>query len=469
MHARWLSGILLAGMFVGCAPDPDAGRLVTQEQWEAMRADLARHDQASPDGAELPSPPEGTLAYYQHRARLGSDQLQSAFMRWRADLQRVPQVTALPDPKLTYAYYIRNVETRVGAQQQSITVSQTLPWLGKLARKGDIAAARAKASYHRAEAVRYRLDFRVADAYAKLYALGASVRITQQNLRLLRSLERTILARYRTAEAKRSALIRLQVEVGRLDDRLTALQDMHRPASARLRALLGDRPAGGDATKPVPFPDDLKDPNTSIPGSIARVIDRNNPTLQAERENIRALADATALAELGYIPDVTVGLTWIDTNRSTGGRRPDGDGKDAWIARIGVTLPIWRDRIDASIREARLRRLAGVGRFQQASHNLLAEAQQAAFEYRDAGRKLELYRRVLLPKAREAVKVATSAFRGKEASFTDLIDAQRVLLEFQLSHEQTRAERLRAWAKLQELTGGAIANPATRTILEGEQ
>ncbi len=452
---------------VGCASDRETGRLYTQQQWEAMVDGLAAHDQGWRDGQSPEMPPAGTLAYYQQLARMHSDELKAAFRRWQADLQRVAQVTSLPDPKLTYAWYIRNVETRVGAQQQSITASQTIPWLAKLARKGDIAAARAKASYHRAEAVRYSLDARVAGAYAKLYELGAAVRVTRQNLRLLRSLEKTILSRYRTAEAKRSALIRLQVEIGRLDDRLTALEDMHRPASARLRALLGRDPIG--RTEPIPFPDDLADPNAPVPENIAHVIDRNNPTLKAERENLAALADETALAELGYIPDVTVGLTWIDTNRSTGGRHPDGDGKDAWIARVGVNLPIWRDRIDARIREARLRRLAGIGRLDQTSHNLLADAQQAAFEYRDAGRKLELYRRVLLPKATEAVKLATTAFRGKEASFTDLIDAQRVWLEFQLSHERARGDRLRAWAKLQELTGGKIGDANTSNAAAAQE
>jgi outer membrane protein TolC len=467
MHGRWLSGILLMGLLVGCGAGPEPGHYYTQQQWEAMVEDLPLHDRGRRPDRAPPTPPEGTLAYYQFLARRRNDDLKAAFRRWQADLQRVPQVTSLPDPTLTYARYIRNVETRVGAQQQSLTLRQTVPWLGKLAKKGDIAAVRAKASYHRAEALRCALDARVTDAYARLYVLGASVRITRQNLRLLRSLEQSVLARYRTADAKRSALIRLQVEIGKLDDRLTALQDMHRPVSAKLRALSGrDRSDGNEL---LPFPDDLTDPNASVPTDLAHVIDRNNPTLQARRKDLEALADRTELAELQGIPDVMLGLTWIDTNRSTGGRHPDGDGKDAWIARIGVNLPIWRDRIDAGIREARLRHLAGIGRYDQTHRDLLADAQQYAFEYRDAERKLELYRRVLLPKAREAVKVATSAFRGKEASFTDLIDAQRVLLDFQLSHEQARADRLRAWAKLEELTGGAIGSEREPASADDEE
>jgi outer membrane protein TolC len=454
--------MVLAGFLVGCAPDRDAGWYYTREQWEAMEADLARHDlpsgrQVGPGGqAEFGSPAEGTLAYYQFVARQNNGELEAAHARWQADLQRVGQVTSLPDAKVTYAWYVRNVETRVGAQQQSLTASQTVPWLGKLAKKGDIAAGRAKASYHRAEALRQSLDARVALAYAKLYELGAAVRITRQNLKLLRSLEQTVLARYRTADAKRSALIRLQVEIGKLDDRLAALEDMHRPVSAKLLALLGREPAAPDEL--VPFPDTLADPNAPVPSDLAQVVAQHNPVLQAEAEEVQALGDEAELAELGYIPDVTVGLTWIETNRSTGGRHPDDDGKDAWIARVGVNLPIWRDRIDAAIRETRLRRLAGVHRARQTERGLVADAQQAAFEHRDAERKLKLYRRVLVPKAREAVKIATSAFRGKEASFTDLIDAQRILLEFELSREQARANRLRAWARLVELTGGQLGS-----------
>ena len=59
-------------------------------------------------------------------------ELEAAFDRWKAALEKIPQVRALPDPRLTYAYYIENVETRVGPQRHRLDLSQTFPWFGKL-------------------------------------------------------------------------------------------------------------------------------------------------------------------------------------------------------------------------------------------------------------------------------------------------------------------------------------------------
>ena len=42
--------------------------------------------------------------------------VQESLARYRAALQRVPQVTSLPDPMLNYTQFIRNVETRVGRE-----------------------------------------------------------------------------------------------------------------------------------------------------------------------------------------------------------------------------------------------------------------------------------------------------------------------------------------------------------------
>ena len=71
----------------------------------------------------------GTAALddYLRYAALNNPGLEAAFNRWKAALQRVPQVTALPDPRFTYQYYIEQVETRVGPQRHAVGIAQTFP------------------------------------------------------------------------------------------------------------------------------------------------------------------------------------------------------------------------------------------------------------------------------------------------------------------------------------------------------
>ena len=66
---------------------------------------------------------EGYLQYaYEHHPSL-----KAAYTRFEIALQKVPQVKALPDPKVSFGFFISPVETRVGPQQAKFSLSQQFP------------------------------------------------------------------------------------------------------------------------------------------------------------------------------------------------------------------------------------------------------------------------------------------------------------------------------------------------------
>ena len=46
------------------------------------------------------------LSDYLAQAALKNPELEAAFHRWKAALEKIPQVRALPDPRFTFAYFI---------------------------------------------------------------------------------------------------------------------------------------------------------------------------------------------------------------------------------------------------------------------------------------------------------------------------------------------------------------------------
>ena len=152
---------LLAGTFGGCQSAErtvlvsDAARSGTMRTSPA--AALATDLRGSP---ELPALDESAgLGDYLAYAALNNPGLEAAFNRWKAALEREPQVEALPDPRFTYRYFIREVETRVGPQQQALGLSQAFPWFGKLALRGSVAAEAAEAARQRYENEKLTLFF----------------------------------------------------------------------------------------------------------------------------------------------------------------------------------------------------------------------------------------------------------------------------------------------------------------------
>ena len=72
------------------------------------------------------------LPYYLRYASLNNAELKAKFEQWKAALEQIPQAKALSDPKFTYGYFIEEVETRTGPQQQKFGIIQVFPWFGKI-------------------------------------------------------------------------------------------------------------------------------------------------------------------------------------------------------------------------------------------------------------------------------------------------------------------------------------------------
>ncbi len=403
---------------------------------------------------ELPELADGTgLPQYLEYAALNNPGLEAAFNRWKAALEKVPQVKALPDPRFSYRYYIQAVETRVGAQRQGFAISQTFPWLGKLEAKGNAALEAADVKRKAYEAEKLALFYDVKEAYYEYHYLWRAISILDENIQLLQNIETVLRTRYKAAAASHPAVIRAQVELGKLDDRLSTLRDLREPVVARLNAAL-NRPANA----PLPWPDRVEDPMVTVNDDELLIwLQQTNPQIQALDFEIAKSEHEIELAKQQYIPDVTLGLDYIDTADSTGGRSPSDDGKDAVIAGVSVNVPIWFGKLSAGVREAKHQRLAAVYQKAQTVNTLSARLKMVTYRFRDADRRINLYRDTLLPKAEESLKATLTAFQGGKASFTDMIDAQRLLLEFQLSYERGLSDKIQRLAELEMLTGQQIA------------
>ena len=83
----------------------------------------------------------------------------------------------------------------------------------------------------------------------------------------------------------------------------------------------------------------------------------------------------------------------------------------------------------------------------------------ALFEFQDAERKFILYQTTLTTLARNSLNVARESYEGGRVEFSELIDAQRLLLEFQLSYERARTDHEISLAKIERILGRKLPQP----------
>jgi cobalt-zinc-cadmium efflux system outer membrane protein len=460
-HERWTrSVIVVLVLTLGCAS-------------QQRRYELDRHGSESRDPARSSSAAESTeherrlsdlnesskLPDYLAYAALNNPGLEAAFNRWKAATERIPQVKALPDPKFNYVYYVREVETRVGPQRHGLGIAQVFPWFGKLKLRGDVATEAAHAARRRYDAVKLKLFFDVKEAYYEYYFLAKSVAITRESINLAKHLENVARSRYKAAAGTHPDVVRAQVEIGKLEDRYQSLLDLREPIVARLNAAL-NRPAETD----IPWPSeiDVEDVNTVDEELLVRLA-VENPELQALDFEIGRTRHAIELAKRDYYPDFSLGVNFIDTDDSSVGSPPD-DGKDPVIAMISLNLPLWRDKYDAGVREARAEYYAARHQKKEKTNSLSSQLKMASYHLRDARRKIDLYGDALLPRARESLKVTESGYLAATGSFTDLIDAQRIFLEFALAYERALTDHAQSLAQLEMLVGREISDSGKQNL-----
>lgn len=417
---------------------------------------------SSPAGARAERPPlpgiteaSGVGSYVRY-ALLNNPGVEAAFQGYIAAMERIPQVTALPDPRFSYRHYIQEVETRVGPQENAFGLSQTFPWFGKLNLQGEVASNATEALRERFEAKKDALVAEVIDAYLEYYHLGRAIAVVQGNRDLVQHLERVARTRYGAGAASHPDVVRAQVELGTLENQLASLKDRTGPLRARLNAAL-NRP---QATA-IPFPTEaLVVPVGANDADVLSWIALGNPELRALQHEMESARAAAERAERDFYPDLTLGVDYIATGdaRMSG---VSGSGDDAVMASVSFSIPVARDKYRAAVREAQARRMSAALRRDDLMNKLQAEAATALFRLRDAERQVGLYQDTLLPKARESLNATQSAYSSGSATFTDLVDAQRVLLSFELSYERSLTDHGQWRAVLERLVGRDL--PASKT------
>jgi outer membrane protein, heavy metal efflux system len=392
-----------------------------------------------------------TLDDYLAFAAANNRGLEAAFYRWRAAVERLPQVRALPDPMLSYGYFLEDFTARRGMEQHVFELSQTFPWFGKLRLREDAAAKEADAAASEFEAQRLMLFLEVRRAYYELYQLHRETEITRDNLDLLGQIEAIARSRYRVGAATHPDIVRAQVELGRMEDRVRELEQMRRPAVARLNASL-NRPADAEVPPPTSVPAERLAGDSD---QLLALVLNQSPRLRAMASELERARVESELARLDRYPDFMIGGMYALR------------GDDPALLRVGVNLPLWRDKYDAAEREAMFRRLSIAALRHDEQNRLAAELHESIFMHNDAQRRLELYSATLLPKAGESLQASLAAFQAGTAGFLDVLDAERTLLEFRLAEIRARTDRAVSLARLDALVGQPVPRVVDQSIPTG--
>ena len=175
--------------------------------------------------------------------------LKAARLKWEALQERPKIVGSLPDPMLSYGYFFDNVETRVGAQNQRVGLSQKIPLPGKLSLSAKRARQEATQAFWQYQTLAREVIMRTKVGYYDLYRIDETRRILREQVDLYRQTFASARSRYESGTAQQEDVLKAQLSAAEIEKRLLDLVQMRAAAQARLNALR-NQPAStsGEAT-----------------------------------------------------------------------------------------------------------------------------------------------------------------------------------------------------------------------------
>jgi len=382
--------------------------------------------------------------------------IRRAFADYRAALQRIPQVSSLPDPMVGVTQYARSPETRVGPQNTMLSISQRFPWFGKLSDRGKVAAKEAAAMEQMYEAKKAEIVRQVKLAYFDLAYIDRALAITEEDLSLLEHFETLAQARYSQGTGLQQAVVKLQAEITRDRNRIEILRRQRTDAEAALNTLLDRPPEIAIESVSLPQP-----PEIAVAWDHLYETGRlNRPEVKAAFYQIEKTEKSIQLAEREYWPDVTVGAgyVYVAGRQDPAGRMspPPDNGKDIYNFSVGVNLPIFRRKYDAGVLEASERFLAAREGYRDSINSVEVSVRSVGFRIQTIHTQIQLFETALLPQAEQALRSSEAAYSTGVLGVLDLLDSERVLLDVRLGLAQLRSDYVKSLTEMERAIGSAF-------------
>lgn len=372
---------------------------------------------------------------------------------YQAARQRIPQVTALPDPTVNVSQALRSVETRVGSQTGGITLTQSLPWFGARDLRGRVAMSEADAQFLLLQAEEREVIARVKRTFYDIAYLDAALRLLEEESSLLGHYETLARARYSTGEGLQQAVIRLQAELTRITDRHREFEGRRRTLAARLNTLCGRAP--GTAIAAVP---PVERPEVNLARErLLELGDRHRQELLAAADLVHASEGAVELAGMNFRPRFTASLALMNVAgrdpADVPGPLPPDEGKNSLSVSLGVSLPVWKESYRAGVDEAGHRLTAQRRQLEEARDAMENEVEQALIRLETLDEQIALLDTVLIPQSEESLHATESAYRTGQVGVLDLLDSERIQLDVQRMRARYVSDFLIALADLERGVG----------------
>jgi outer membrane protein TolC len=380
---------------------------------------------------------------------LASEPGQQALRARAAALEEQAVVAgALPDPMLRVGLNNYPIEsggfTTEGMTNVGAVYRQAFP-------RGDTRSLSNRRFTRLAEAQMQEADARGDDvlaatriAWLDLYYWSKARELVRESRPFFDDLATITRSLYAVGRRNQQDVLRAELELSRLDDRLIDIERQQLRARAQLREWIGED-AGRRVAGKLPRWDDAP----PLEDLIAAL--REHPALQAADARIAAQDTGVEIAEQRSKPGWALDVGYSYRN----GSLPSGDPRSDFVT-VGVTvdLPFFsRKSVDSTLSAALQERSAARADKQRMQRSLESRLAAEYARWQELSRRLALYEERILVQANDHAQASLLAYQNDRGDFADVMRGYIDDLNTRIDYVRLNVEREQAYAVLANLGG----------------
>ncbi len=357
---------------------------------------------------------------------------------------RVPQAKSLPDPVVSLGWMgnIRPLSVQHGdpSSYRGVSAMEEFPYPGKLTLRGKVADREAEAGRWEYEAVRRQVVAGVKTAYYDYAYYIKAIEITRKDKDLLEKLAEIAEVRYKVGKGLQQDVLRAQIEISLLLQKLTVLEQQVKTAQVRLNTLLFRDP---EAPLPPPTPVQ-KAALTYTAESLYQLARENDTGLQGAQRMIERNQYAVSLAQRDYLPDFRVSYMYQ--------QRPDLPDMNGFT--VGINVPIfYKTKQRQAVVEAS-QELASVQRARESRQTeLYFQIKEQYLMAKSSDDLAKLFSQAVVPQSTLALESSLAVYEVGKVDFLNVLTNFVTVLDYEVNYYRELSNYQIALARLEPLVG----------------
>ena len=371
---------------------------------------------------------------------------------WKATIEGRRIATGLPDPQLMFTYYPDPIETRLGPQDWNTTLSQVIPYPGKLVKSGVIVDKDSEIARLNLDKTIRDISIKIKESFHELAYIREAKRVAAQNMKLLNHLRSVGEAVYAQDQAALIDIVKAQSQEGQLQYDALLLEELEFTEITNLNSIL-NRPSHYKIGKLI-MPT-IKPIAYSL-SELYKLAQINQEEIRIKDISVDKADIKVDLAKDQRLPDFKVGIFYAGIGNPDVPVKPPDAKDDAFGVQFGITVPIWFGKNNSRVSKALAEKARAIAAKRTQINDTNSDIHSIYFRLQNSLRLITLYRDNLLPQAASSLEIAENMFRQQQAGFSDFIEAQSSFYNFNLAIARATADYGKYLARLERLIGHSL-------------